>query len=173
MTEFTEEKVLGVVREIARVASVLFDGEMCGRLLTGRAMDYLAGRAAGQGKYSLGDNIDYDAPVFERAKKLLLRLCLLAPEPLKVQCTLWEPVTGRADRMVQSINNGGPTRWPLKVEAHEAAEPMRRVMQTGEPVELTDGKTLTVLAPVRDSLGDVAAVVELTAPLTGPATAWS
>ena len=163
MAEFTDGQVLEAVREIARVASAVFDGEICGRLLTPRAMDYLAGRVEAAGQFDVGDNIDYDAPLFERAKKLLLRFALLAPEGLEVRCTLWEPVAGRADLMVQSVYNGGPTRWPLKVEAHEAAEPMRRVMQTGQPVELTDGDMLTVLAPVRDSLQDVTGFIEVSA----------
>ena len=163
MAEFTHQEILAAVRDIARVGSVMFDGEMCGSLLTERAMDYIAGRAAGAGKYSLGDNIDYDDVLFDRAKKLLLRLALLAPEGLKVTCTLWEPVTGCPDRMVQSLYNGGPTRWPLKIDSHEIYEPMRQATQTGRPIELTDGKTITVLAPVRDSLHDVTGLIEVSA----------
>ncbi|GAH65399.1 unnamed protein product, partial [marine sediment metagenome] len=36
-----------------------------------------------------------------------------------------------------------------------------------------DRAVATVLAPVRDSLGEVVAVIELTAPLEGQAPAWS
>jgi len=165
--EYTNEQIVDVLRDIARVASGVFDGEDCGTLLTERAMKFLAAGAVPGNKYAVGDNIDYDAPRFERAKKLLLRFQRLAPDGLEVQCILWAPVTGTSDKVVQEIFNGGPTRWGLSTDAVDIKPPMKQVMETGEPVELTDGDVLTVLAPVRDSLQDVAGFIEVSATAPG------
>jgi hypothetical protein len=53
---------------------------------------------------------------------------------------------------------------------------MQQVLQQGKiaSVSPVEGSNLaTALAPVRDSLGDVVAVVELTAPVDEPPPAWS
>ena len=55
-------------------------------------------------------------------------------------------------------------------------EEMKEAFQAGRIVPVPTGpddELVTVLAPVRDSLGDVAGVVELTAPLDVEAPAWS
>ena len=175
MAEYTSEQIMDALREIARVASGVFDGEDCGTLLTPRAMEYLAAGAVPGNQYAVGDNIDYDAPRFEAAKKLLLRLQRLAPEGLGVQCILWAPVTlrrgsgqaVRTDKVVQEVFNGGPTRWRLSPDAVDIEPPMKQVMEAGEPVELTDGNVLTVLAPVRNSLQDVTGFIEVSATAPG------
>lgn len=167
MTDYTTEQIMDALREIARVASGVFDGEDCGTLLTPRAMDYLAAGAVPGERFAVGDNIDYDAPRFEQAKKLLLRLQRLAPEGLEVQCILWAPVTGTTDKVVQEVFNGGPTRWRLSTDAVDIEPPMKQVMETGEPVELTDGNVLSVLAPVRNSLQDVTGFIEVSGTAPG------
>ena len=167
MTDYTTEQIMDALREIARVASGVFDGEDCGTLLTHRAMDYLAAGAVPGERFAVGDNIDYDAPRFERAKKLLLRLQRLAPEGLEVQCILWAPVTRTTDKVVQEVFNGGPTRWRLSTDAVDIEPPMKQVMETGEPVELTDGNVLSVLAPVRNSLQDVTGFIEVSGTAPG------
>ena len=167
MADYTTEQTMDALREIARVASGVFDGEDCGTLLTPRAMDYLAAGAVPGERFAVGDNIDYDAPRFERAKKLLLRLQRLAPEGLEVQCILWAPVTGTTDKVVQEVFNGGPTRWRLSTDAVDIEPPMKQVMETGGPVELTDGNVLSVLAPVRNSLQDVTGFIEVSGTAPG------
>jgi len=167
VTDYTTEQIMDALREIARVASGVFDGEDCGTLLTPRAMDYLAAGAVPGERFAVGDNIDYDAPRFEQAKKLLLRLQRLAPEGLEVQCILWAPVTGTTDKVVQEVFNGGPTRWRLSTDAVDIEPPMKQVMETGEPVELTDGNVLSVLAPVRNSLQDVTGFIEVSGTAPG------
>jgi hypothetical protein len=165
VAEYTNEQILDVCREIARVASCVCDGEDCGKLLSPRAMKILGAASGTLHPHTTGDNIDYDAPRYERAKKLLMRIQRLRPEGLDVQCLLWAPVAGAEDKVVQEIFNGGPSRWPLNVGAHETDEPMKQVMATGEPVELSpnDHNVTTVLAPVRDSLQDVTGFVEVSA----------
>ena len=167
MADYTTEQIMDALREIARVASGIFDGEDCGTLLTPRAMDYLAAGAVPGERFAVGDNIDYDAPRFEQAKKLLLRLQRLAPEGLEVQCILWAPVTGTTDKVVQEVFNGGPTRWRLSTDAVDIEPPMKQVMETGEPVELTDGNVVSVLAPVRNSLQDVTGFIEVSGTAPG------
>jgi len=167
VAEYTTEQIMDGLREIARIASGVFDGEDCGTLLTPRAMEHLAAGAVPGNKYAVGDNIDYDAPRFERAKKLLLRLQRLAPDGLQVQCILWAPVTGTTDKIVQEVFNGGPTRWGLSPDAIDLAPPMNQMMETGRPVELTDGNVLSVLAPVRNSLQDVTGFIEVSATAPG------
>jgi len=167
VADYTTEQIMDALREIARVASGIFDGEDCGTLLTPRAMDYLAAGAVPGERFAVGDNIDYDAPRFEQAKKLLLRLQRLAPEGLEVQCILWAPVTGTTDKVVQEVFNGGPTRWRLSTDAVDIEPPMKQVMETGEPVELTDGNVLSVLAPVRNSLQDVTGFIEVSGTAPG------
>jgi hypothetical protein len=163
VAKYTSEQIQEAVREIARVAAGVFDGEECGTLLTPRAMEHLAAGAVPGNRFAVGDNIDYDAERFEAAKKLLLRLQRLAPEGLAVQCILWAPVPGADGKVVQEIFNGGPSRWPLSTDAVDLDEPMRQVMESGEPIELppTEHGVCTVLAPVRNSLQDVTGFIEV------------
>jgi hypothetical protein len=76
-----------------------------------------------------------------------------------------------------ALQNGPHHRYYRFGSLQQEAPPeMGRAFETGEAVAapLADGDThATVLAPVRDSLQDVVAVVELTAPLDPDAPAWA
>jgi len=167
MAELGEREVTAVLRDIARVAAVMFDGEMCHDIYSEHGMAWLGRDAPPQDRYAITDNIDFNAPVFEAAKKVLLRLQRLAPAGVKeLQCFLWVPVAGRGGAMAAAVYNGGASRWwQPSMTWLEAPEPLRRAMETGEPVELGDDGSgvATILAPVRDSLKEVAGLIEVSA----------
>jgi hypothetical protein len=76
-----------------------------------------------------------------------------------------------------AVQNGPHHRYyQFGQEALATPPEMQEVLQTGRVVASPsepDETRVTVLGAVRDSLGDVVAVVELTAPLDVEAPAWS
>ena len=175
MSEFSNHQILEILREIARVASVMFDGELCSRIFTGRAMEWLGKEPDPGDRFAIGDNIDFDASAFEEAKKDLLRLQRLAPEGLEVQCLLWVPVRTRPGTVTVAVFNGGPSRWwhPM-MTYHETTDAMKAALETGylQEVPPEDSKVLAMLAPVRDSLKEVTGLIEVSASGEGVSVHW-
>jgi hypothetical protein len=166
VAEQNETQIRQTLRQIARTASVMFDGELCHTIITPRCMEWLGKEPDAEDRFAIGDNIDFDAPTFETAKKVLLRLQRLAPEGLAVECCLWVPVTSRPDSVTVAVYNGGPSHWWKWGKAYlPMAEPMRAAMQSGAPLDVPpeDSGLLTVLAPVRDSLKEVTGLIEVSA----------
>jgi hypothetical protein len=85
-------------------------------------------------------------------------------------------VPGREEVTV-AVQNGAHHRYYQFGQERLATPPeMKEVFQTGKVASAPvgpDDKLVAVLAPVRDSLGDVVGVVELTAPLEAEGPAWS
>ncbi|MGQ9661050.1 MAG: hypothetical protein ACUVWX_01775 [Kiritimatiellia bacterium] len=162
-----ERKVQGMIRamrELARVASAVVDGDEAGRIITDLAMHYIA-NPDNQFRFLAGDYYDVDFAAFLRTKKLLMRLERL----LSFRCdiTLWMRVKGRPDLLTVAVHNGTLSRWYEFGAGSVRIDPtLTACLDSGEIVvaELNHpSETLTVLAPVRDSLGDVVGLLELTA----------
>ncbi len=174
MARLSPQRIRQSLRDIARVASVMFDGELCGQVVTDRSWKWMADFDPDD-RWSAHDNFDYEHEPFVAAKKLLLRLERLAPPGLRVSCSLWTAVPTLPDRATCVIQNGGPARWQRFSDLHHPLHPaMRAALQTGQPQEVPpeDSGVLTVLAPVRDSLKEVAGFIEVSASQSEPAIAW-
>jgi len=174
VAEHTEEQIRGILRQIGRTASIMFDGELCGRIVTERSWKWMRDFDP-KDRFSVSDNYDVAHKPFERAKNTLLRLQRLAPDDLPVQCLLWVPVPTLAGKMTVIVWNGGPSRWWRWANQHLPAEPaMLAAMETAGLTEVPEAGTgvLTVLAPVRDSLKEVTGFVEVSASTGEPIINW-
>ncbi|HHN47108.1 MAG TPA: hypothetical protein ENN09_06670 [Planctomycetes bacterium] len=100
--------------------------------------------------------------------------------PFECSASLWVRVNGLEDHVTVAVQNGALHRyWKWAEEKRPLEGEMAHCMSSGEITEAAHDDTsrfLTVLAPVRDSLGDVVALVELTArnpAVKSLAPAWS
>ncbi|MBN1640750.1 MAG: hypothetical protein JXA09_05910 [Anaerolineae bacterium] len=149
---------------VARVASAILDGDEARRIITPRAMAHIA-HPDPEYRFLAGDYYDVDHETFLRTKKMLLRLARLLDYPCGT--ALWVPVAGLDGAMTLAVQNGAIHRYyrfgALRIETPPE---MCACMDSGEIVvaPMEHGcTTWTVLAPVFDSLGDVAAVAEFSA----------
>jgi hypothetical protein len=157
-------KIAEALSEIARVASVMVDGEEARRILTERAMHHIA-HPDPDYRFLSADYFDVDHDTFLRMKKTLLRLERLAD----VRCctALWIPVPEQESQVTLAVQNGSIHRYYQFGQTQmEVPEEMGRCIEGKATVVAPlehPSQTITVLAPVLDSLGDVAGVVELSA----------
>ena len=168
------DAVLAELMRLGEIAAALLDGEEVQHIITDRAMHYIA-NPDGDYRFLAGDYYDVDAARFLAAKKLLLRIGRLGRT--EVSTSVWVPVPG-TDAVTVAIHNGVHHRYYAFGQLSVPVPPeMAQVFETGRCQQLTpDGANAvaTVLAPVRDSLHDVVAVVELSAPvLPDDRPAWS
>ena len=177
MMENQVREMLRALRDAARVASVMVDGDEAMRIVTDRAKHYIA-HPDPEHRFLAGDHYDVEHAAFLRMKKTLLRLERL----LDFACcaSLWIVVEGLGGVMTLAVQNGSIHRYyRFGEEEVESPVEMTECVETGQTVVAPlehPSQTLTTLAPVFDSLGDVVGVVELSAthPASrSPAPAWS
>ena len=146
--------------EIARTAAVMLDGDICQRILTSRALEHML-KPDPRDRYADGDNYDVDDASFIATKKTLIRLSRLTSLPVDVN--LWMPLPGDPPSIHIVIRNRnelsqfwkwGNLRQPMVPEMRTVLETGRRVLVKNKP------GIISVLAPVRNSLGDIVGVVE-------------
>jgi hypothetical protein len=152
--------------EIARVASVMIDGDVCEHIVTPRAMKYVEGKIKVPGdKWAAGDNYDVNYANFDRVKKTTMRLALLAPFPVDVD--LWMPVPTDPPQIQMVVRNHYDMSqfWKFGAMGQEMFPEMAEVLKTGKPVTVRDRRPglISVLAPVRNSLGKIVGLVEVAA----------
>jgi len=162
------EGVIRDLNEIARVASVMLDGEVCRRIMTERAIGYLS-KIDPRDPWAASDNFDVHHEAYIETKKTLIRLSRLVPYACDVN--LWmplpgEPVSsdpGKIQILIRNVNEWSQF-WTWGALTQETPEVMRQVLQTGrrETVRQKPGM-VSVLAPVFDSLGDTVGLVEVVA----------
>ena len=175
MTDATAnaDALLTELTRLGEIAAGILDGEEMKRIITDKAMHYIANPDP-KHRYLAGDYFDVDHELFLRTKKLLTRLGRLGK--VKMDGSAWVPVPGM-DVVTVAVHNGAHHRYYSFGQLQLTTPPeMKEVFDTGEirQAPLGEGdKVATVLAPIRDSLGDVVAVVELSAPLGDPPPAWS
>jgi hypothetical protein len=146
---------------IAKVATVMVDGDICQRIVTPRAMDYMLSNPSPD-RWAAADNYDVDPPSFLATKKTLMRLALLADYPVDVN--LWMPL--KPDRSVIHIvirNKYEMSQfWPWGKLTQEPVPAMLEVLKTGRRITVTEKPGfVSVLAPVRNSLGNIVGLVEV------------
>lgn len=157
-------RMQSALEEAARVASVLLDGDEARRIITERAIHYIANPDA-QFRFLAGDYYDVEHAAFLRMKKLLLRIERLLP--FECNASLWLLLDAPAGHATVAVQNGSRHRYWKWGEEKRPLEPeMAECVRSGQvTVAPPAAGLLTVLAPVRDSLADVVGFVELTAPL--------
>ncbi len=167
------EGVIRDLNEVARVASVMLDGDVCRRIMTERAIGYLS-RIDPRDPWAASDNFDVHHEAYIETKKTLIRLSRLVPYACDVN--LWMPVpgepvpggpvpgeTGKIQVLIRNVNEWSQF-WTWGALTQETPAVMRQVLETGrrETVRQKPGM-VSVLAPVFDSLGDTVGLVEVVA----------
>src|SRR5579863_2531623 len=74
----TPEQIEQELGHIASVAAVMVDGDLCRRIVTPRALEYMF-KSDPHDRFLAGDNYDVNDAEFNSAKKTLIRLARLAP----------------------------------------------------------------------------------------------
>ena len=173
MSKLSQSKVEQATREIARIASVMFDGELCGKIVTQRSWQWFANFDPDD-KWSAMDNYDLEHAPFIAAKHTLMRLERLAPPGLKVGCSLWLAIPTLPGKVTCVIHNAGPDRFQGFGTLQLDLTPQMQTALTGTPVDVPADKAgiFTVLAPVRDSLKDVTGLIEVSAAQADSIIPW-
>jgi hypothetical protein len=173
-TRATARRLRPIVRDIARVAAVMFDGELAKEIVTDRSWKWMANFDP-KDRWSSMDNYDVEHGPFLAAKHTLLRLERLAPPGVRVQCLLWTPVPTLPGQATVVIWNGGPSRfWQWGKNHLDATPEMRAALDSGELQDVAEAGSgvVTVLAPVRDSLKEVSGFIEVSASAVPAAINW-
>lgn len=160
-TPSTTEELARDLDRIAEVATVMVDGDVCQRIVTERALRFMMHNPS-RDKWADSDNYDVDAVAFTQTKKTLMRLSHLARYPVDVN--LWMPLDSELSRIHVVIRNRYEMSqfWPWGALMQATPEPMKVVLKTGErKVVARNRGYVSVLAPVRNSLGDITALVEV------------
>ena len=146
--------------EIARVAGVMVDGDVCQRIVTPRTLRFIFHEDP-RDKWLAGDNYDVDHRAFTETKKTLRRLSLLASFPCDVN--LWMPLEGQPGKIhivVRNVNEWSQF-WPWGALYQQMSPQMKVVLETGRRITVKEKPGwISVLAPVFNSLGDVVGLVE-------------
>lgn len=151
------------LEEVARVASVMVDGDVCERIMTSRATALLL-KEDPRDKWAASDNFDVNDEPYIRIKKTLIRLSRLGPP--RTDVNLWMPVPGNEPRVQILIRNVNEISqfWKWGDLHQPAPLEMLQVLKTGKPVTVSQKQGfVSVLAPVSNSLGDVIGLVEVVA----------
>ena len=158
------------LNEIARISTIMIDGDVCQHIVTERALAHML-HSDPRDEWQAGDNYDVNNEAFIQTKKTLIRLAMLAPYPVNVN--LWMPVPTTHDIQLVIENKNNLSQYWTFGDLRQAMPPeMEEVLKTGKPatIQKTPGM-LSVLAPVRNSLGEIVGLVEVvSSTLPPPAT---
>jgi hypothetical protein len=147
--------------EVARIASVMVDGDVCERIMTERARERLI-RKDPRDQWAAADNFDVNHDAYIQIKKTLIRLARLGPPHTDVN--LWMPVQGAEGRVQILIRNANEISqfWKWGELHQPATEEMKQVLRSGSRRTIAQRPGfVSVLAPVSNSLGDVVGFVEV------------
>jgi hypothetical protein len=149
--------------EVARTASIMVDGDVCGRIVTRRALDSILAKNA-RDPFIASDNYDVNHEPFIQTKKTLARLARLVSFPADVN--LWMAIPGQAGRIHIVIRGVNETSqfWPWGALHQETPAVMKTVLETGRRIVAKEKPGfISALAPVSNSLGDIVGLVEVAA----------
>ena len=148
------------LESVARVASVMVDGDVCQKIVTPLAKEYMF-KVDPRNQWQAGDNYDVDDVAFNITKKTLIRLSHLTSFPSDVN--LWMPIDGHPGKIQMVIRNKNEMSqfWRWGDLYQDIPPPMETVLKIGQRVTVMDRPGwISVLAPVYNSLGDIVGVVE-------------
>lgn len=168
------EAMLTELVRLAEIASVLLDGEEVARIITDDAMHYVV-HPRPEHPFLAGDHYDVDHDLFLRTKKLLLRIARLSK--LDVGMTVLVPVP-EISSLTVALHNGTHFRYYREFGqlSLPATPQLSEVLDSGQIVSIGPDDSLplaTAIGPIRDSLGDVVGVIEMTATVGDEQVAWS
>ncbi len=149
------------LEEIARVGTVMVDGDVCQKIVTPRAKETMFA-VNPRDQFLAGDNYDVDDASFNNTKKVLIRLSHLVNFPADVN--LWMPIEGHPDKVQMVINNKNQMSqfWPWGTLYQDMVPQMASVLKTGKRLAVTEKPGwISVLAPVYNSLGDIVGLIEV------------
>lgn len=149
------------LEDVARIASVMIDGDLCTHIQTKRSIEYMSKKDP-EDPWIASDNYDVNDVPFIQTKKTLIRLAQLCPWACDVN--LWMRMPARSDRVQIVIRNVHEISqfWKWGDMDQEIPPEMKRVLDNAERVTVQRKSRMTsVLAPVFDSLGDIVALVEV------------
>jgi hypothetical protein len=157
----TKEALASDLQEVARVASVMLEGDLCERIMTPRALQRMFAVDPND-PWAGGDNFDVNHEPFVQTKKTLMRLSKLVPYP--VDCNLWMPFKQDPKKIQILIRNRYEMSqfWTWGVLFQDQTPKMAEVLATGKPQTIVQkGDFVSVLTPVFNSLGDSVGLVEV------------
>jgi hypothetical protein len=152
--------------EVARVATAMVDGDVAQRIQTARSARSMV-EMNPRDRWAAADNYEVHHDAYIAVKKTLIRLSRLCPGACDVN--LWMPVKGKPGRIQIVVRNANEMSqfWTWGALEQELPAEMRRVLETGERQTVTRrAGMVSVLAPVRDSLGDIVGLVEVVSSAT-------
>jgi hypothetical protein len=156
----SRESVARDMDEVARIASIMVDGDRCGRIMTARALASMT-TVDPRDPYAASDNFDVHHEPYIETKKTLIRLSHLVSYPCDVN--LWMPIPGLSSKiqvLIRNVNEWSQF-WTWGKLVQDLPPEMKRVLETGRRETVTAKPPyISVLAPVYNSLGDVIGVVE-------------
>jgi len=157
----TRESMTRELQEVARIATVMVDGDVCQRIMTDRALKKLF-VINPEDQWAGSDNFDVNAEPFIQTKKTLMRLAKLRPYP--IDCNLWMLFKEKPGQIQILIRNQYEMSqfWSWGVLYQEIPSEMADVLSSGKP-KTVHGKNdlISVLTPVYNSLGDIVGLVEV------------
>jgi hypothetical protein len=149
------------LESVARVGSVMVDGDVCQRIVTPLAKEYMF-KVDPHNPWQAGDNYDVDDVSFNITKKTLIRLAHLTSFPSDVN--LWMPIEGHAEKIQMVIRNKNEISqfWHWGDLYQDTLPQMAMVLKTGQRATVMDRPGwISVLAPVFNSLGDIVGLIEV------------
>ncbi len=147
--------------EIARIATIMVDGDVCQRIVTTRALESIF-RVDPRDQYADSDNYDVNDEAFIRTKKTLMRLSRIVDYPVDVN--LWMPLEAKPPRIHIVIRNRNEMSqfWPWGKLHQEMIPEMQSVLGSGKRITVKQKPGfISVLSPVRNSLNEIVALVEV------------
>jgi hypothetical protein len=157
----TKEALARDLEELARVASVMMDGDVCERIMTPRALQKMFAVDPND-RWAGSDNFDVNHEPYVQTKKVLMRLAKLVPYP--ADCNLWMPFKQDPQKIQLLIRNRYEMSqfWTWGVLYQDLPLKMGEVLATGKPQTIVQkGDFVSVLTPVFNSLGDSVGLVEV------------
>jgi hypothetical protein len=145
---------------LGSIAASMLDGDVCERIVTPRAIDALLSANA-RDPWSNSDNYDVDGAAFLQTKKTMLRIASLARPGTSMN--LWMLLADHPDKVQVVIRLKPALSAFFSGEMTQITPPeIARTIKDESVVEVHDTPGLqVVLAPVRNSLGHVVAVIEI------------
>jgi len=149
------------LEEIARVATIMIDGDLCQRIMTDRALQKMF-TLDPKDPWAGADNFDVHAAPYIQTKKTLIRLARLVNFP--VDCNLWMPFTEDPRKIQVLIRNKYEMSqyWTFGQLYTDIFPEMKEVLTTGKRITVQKkGNIISVLTPVYNSLGEIVGLVEV------------
>jgi hypothetical protein len=156
----TKESLARSLDEVARVATVMVDGDLCQKIMTRRSADLMFA-VDPKDQWAASDNFDVNHEPYIQTKKTLIRLSRLCSVSCDVN--LWMPFPTNPAKIQILIRNVNELSqfWPWGALNQDMIPEMKQVLETGERrTVMRRPGIVSVLAPVYNSLGDIVALVE-------------